>query len=647
MLQFFNLKFTFRILIPSLVMKKTGLLLLMVLLWSLSIHGQTFTSVTDWPMPAGQTRGLVRPAFKCVPRFVKVALGEEVHVKLIIDVTFSTPMNPVAPYAFRYLYNGNIYTDEDLGQDVFKAIKLARAVFSVRVQGANNYNKQISYNSVIGAFDLGIFPKNVNVNEFAAHIQALEEVSYYGTQTIEQTINNLKSKQVTTQTNTNTKPNAIGNKPTAPTHTNNTNSVPNVGTTTPTNGAKAQVKDPVNQLIKPTAPTKDTFWSDKTSQTTTESTEVGKVIPEQPNHKNLPNFVQTTDGGYYYRGSDGRFRQVTAAEYDRMKKASIPVTQGNTPSHRSANTEETRIAIDKMFSDAKARNDAVNQKIEQVTYAWAQNFYFAEAIRNGKQNLAALSSLGGNYNSVTELENEFNQKYYSIRSEVSNLESARNAKLANAVAGNFNGSTTEQAVGQGVQLIGGILNSAKADKERKEAEAALKAERARQIAAIAAAKQKARLELRTKLLRSFPDGGTPLTAHKVTAKEIYMFGYITDKSTFQNETGSVAISNVFPVAQYSDGTFPFKTTVANKLKGYAPGDVVLIGYYADKDSAEQMRNSFINLAAKSELTVKQFVIKTLPSGNATPGANNDFWETGKKAGTTVPKPDKKADFWNN
>jgi hypothetical protein len=66
-----------------------------------------------------------------------------------------------------------------------------------------------------------------------------------------------------------------------------------------------------------------------------------------------------------------------------------------------------------------------------------------------------------------------------------------------------------------------------------------------------------------------------------------------------------------------------------------------------------MRNAFINLAAKSELVVKPFTVKTVPGSTSlgSKGVSGDFWETGKKATTkpndTLRAEKKKDTFWDN
>jgi hypothetical protein len=399
----------------------------------------------------------------------------------------------------------------------------------------------------------------------------------------------------------------------------------------------------------------DDFWSDKSSTKTTTNGSAGNVVPEQASHKNLPDFVRTTDGGYFQRGADGKFRQVSADEYQQAKKqvANSKTQPQKEPEQPKITPEEFGAQASKNFRDQVAQNNAIYENIDRKFDMYKQNFYHAQAIQSGKENLAGLSRLEGNYSSVQELEAEFNQKYNSIRGEVNNLEQARNSQLNNAVTSTFNGNSTEQAIGQGMQVIGSMINNAQAAKERKEAQAALKLERDRQLAAMAASKTRARIELRTKLVQSFPDGGTPLSSHKVTLPEVYVFAYVNDKATFNNEQALVSLSNVFPVQQYSDGTYPYKTTILNKLKGFAPGEITLVGYYGDKARAEEMRNAFINLAAKSELAVRPFTVKTVPGSTSTgsKGSTGDFWETGKKATTkpndTLRAEKKKDTFWDN
>ncbi|MDX5437603.1 MAG: hypothetical protein LPK03_10435, partial [Pontibacter sp.] len=305
--------------------------------------------------------------------------------------------------------------------------------------------------------------------------------------------------------------------------------------------------------------------------------------------------------------------------------------------------EEIQASIRDNITQQQARQEAINQRIEQRAQVWAQNFYYAEAISSGKQNLAELSRLSGNYNSVAELEAEFNQKSASIQAEVNSLQQARNAQLSNAANGYFNEGATEKAVAQSMQQIGNIVNHHKAQKEAREAHLALQRERQQKLAAMEAARKRAIQDLRNKLVSSFPDGGTPISSHKVAAEQVYLFAYITDKNSFGNEHASVAISNVFPVQRYSDGTYPYKTTVVNKLQGFGAGNLTLVGYYTDRQKAEEMRTSFLNLAQKSNLRVQPITYTPAKTSASQSQTKGDFWENGQQTNPTQ----KKDDFWNN
>jgi hypothetical protein len=577
------------------------------------------TSVRDWPMPAGYSNGLTKPGFKVVPTFSFLNLGSEKHLILKMDVQMGTARNPVGPFSFRYTFSGKEYTDQDLGFDPFTSIRMQQAEFDVLVQGPN-MSKRIIYQSGISQEDLGIVPKEAVLSTYRCHIENLKNITYSGTETIETAIRGYEANR--------NKKTEIKSTPVVPKVSNNT-----PYTTAPEKKTESPgIKTTTNTVTNKTATTQ----SNNQSQ-------------NQSNLKNLPDLLRTTDGGYFQRGADGKFKRVTEDEYYKAKTtAAAAKNTPAAPEEPKMTPAEVKNAVDKMFTDARDRDAAIDARFKQVSQAIQQNFYYSEAVRNGKKNLSELSTLSGDYSSIEQLEAEFKQKYNSIHGEVQALEQTRNAQLNNAVNANFNGSSTEQAVGQGVALIGGLINSAKANKEEKEARAALLRERAREKEALIAAKKKARTEMRNQLLKSFPGGGTPLTAHKINLPEVYMFSYMIEPASMINEKADVSVSNVFPVAQYSDGTYPLKTVVSGRLKGMAKGDVMLVGFYSDKNSAEQMRNSFMTLAQKSELTVKQVTLKTTNSNSSgTSTVSGNFWETGKKQTPASDTTKKKSDFWNN
>lgn len=630
----------------------------LLLFGTFEISVSQVVSIRDWPMPAGDRYGLVKPGFRIMPTLFLENFGTETHLVLKMDVKLSTPQSPTGGFSYRYMYDGEEFTDQDLGFAPFNNVGYGVATFNVVVQGPG-VNVRTNYETALGREKIATVPKDARIGAYTTHIQELVSIYYVRDENLRNAViarkAEIRKKQADEKRLADAKIEADKQK--VKKQEEEKAALEKKTAAEAATRKQAQEKAAEQNQNQNTAEGKgtagqskeqDSFWSDKPQRKPPGS---DNAVPDNAGHKNLPDFVRTTDGGYFHRGANGKFREVTAAEYQQAKNAAAAFRVERNqpePAKPEITVDDIMTSVKKDQAANQAIFDNIDQKFTQQANAWRQNFYHAEAIRSGKQNLSGLSRLEGNYNSVAELEAEFNQKYSSIRYEVSNLEQARNAQLNNAVTHNFNGNSTEQAIGQGIQLIGNMVNSGKAAKEAKEAQAALKLDRERNLAAIAAAKKRALLELRTKLLTSFPNGGLPLTAHKVTQPEVYIFTYITDKVAFNNEQALVSVSNVYPVAQYSDGTYPFKTTVLNKVKGYAPGEVTIVGYYNSKEIAEQMRNSFVNLAAKSNLQVKSFVVKgTTGSGATDPVTPGDFWETGKKTVPAIPTTDKKSDFWNN
>ena len=189
------------------------------------------------------------------------------------------------------------------------------------------------------------------------------------------------------------------------------------------------------------------------------------------------------------------------------------------------------------------------------------------------------------------------------------------------------------------------------------------------------------LQMRNGFISQFPDGGVPLSSHKVSVNELYFFSYTFDKSTMSAANPPVHVTNVFSISRYGDGTWPFKNTMVNELKKLGgAGTVTIMGYYTTKDLAEEMRASFLRLAGKCGIAVKETNYKGKKASGSSSGndfwdnsgskktktpaktktnADDDFWETGNgKTNNTndepdvippskKPSPKKDDDFWNN
>ena len=274
---------------------------------------------------------------------------------------------------------------------------------------------------------------------------------------------------------------------------------------------------------------------------------------------------------------------------------------------------------------------------------------YNESISNNKKRLEEASQLSGNYSSIADIEREFSNKMSSIRGITNNIESQQNAKLNYAVGAKFNANPTEMAIGQGLNLVGNILNGAKAARDAREAQEQLRIQRENEIKKFEEERKRAILEMRQDLFKRFPDGSPPKQS-KYENNTIYFFAYITEKNKIQETKPLVTVTNIFPVSKFDDGTFPYKVSIMNKLTGIAPGNINLTGFFESSERAEEIRKVFIKLAETSQLTVKQFQLKT----NSTSASNtnktiaSDFWENGKNTDSSqLKKQIKKDAFWEN
>jgi hypothetical protein len=168
---------------------------------------------------------------------------------------------------------------------------------------------------------------------------------------------------------------------------------------------------------------------------------------------------------------------------------------------------------------------AADQSIKQMYNDYKVMGSYNQGIEADKQRLNEVSQLSGNYNSIQDIEREFASKMSSIRGITSSIESQQNAKLNYAVASKFNANPTEMAVGQGLKLVGTIINGAKAAKDAREAAEALRLQKEAEIKRFEEAKRKAILGLRNDLFKKFPDGNPPSPDFKSDKTTLYFLYY--------------------------------------------------------------------------------------------------------------------------
>lgn len=301
--------------------------------------------------------------------------------------------------------------------------------------------------------------------------------------------------------------------------------------------------------------------------------------------------------------------------------------------------------LEKTIQDSKEFEDTMVSKATGVV----QSYYQGQAALESKSNINSLSKLTGDYGSIDELERDFNTQYAQINQETSNFVESKKASINSRFDSSTSTDSYDAMGNEAAKLIGGIITDIEANRARKKALEELEAQKQAKLKEIEAAKINQRISLRTKLVDAFPNGGLPLSSHRITAENVYLFAYITNKSQFGNENVEIAISNVFLVAQYSDGTFPYKNSILNQLNGFGKGEVTIVGYYTDEATAKDTHETFTKLAYKTGMKVNPFSFKkevTNTSSNAKT-STTDFWETSKKEQPKNEKKETKSDFWND
>jgi hypothetical protein len=359
------------------------------------------------------------------------------------------------------------------------------------------------------------------------------------------------------------------------------------------------------------------------------------------NQANSRSEIFTENKNYTFNSSQPSVNSVNTP-YNSTNKSSAP-----------SNNDPLNGLADKM-KNQQLQNDQIFKNIDNSFTKLANDQRvigsYNESISNNKKRLEDASQLSGNYSSIADIEREFSNKMSSIRGITNNIESQQNAKLNYAVGATFNTNATEMAIGQGLNLVGNILNGAKAAKDARAAQEALRYQRELEIKKFEEEKKRAILEMRKELFKRFPDGSPPDQQLKIQNKVIYFFAYITEKNKIEETKPAVTVTNIFPVTKFDDGTFPYKVSIMNKLTGIAPGNISLTGFFETSERAEEIRKVFIKLAESSQLTIRQFQLKTNSTASSNTDYKNtaDFWENGKNADSSqLKKQSKKDAFWEN
>jgi hypothetical protein len=179
----------------SLITRVLQLIFILCIAATSQLHAQLrATSVRDWPMPVGQKTGLSKPSFKILRTLFFENAGSEKHLILKMEIAMSMVNNPLAPFSYKYTFDGKEYTEKDLGTAPFSGISMQKADFNIKVQGPG-VNEIVLYESSMPRKDLGKVPEDASINTYTCSILSLENISYSGTESIHSAITALQNNK--------------------------------------------------------------------------------------------------------------------------------------------------------------------------------------------------------------------------------------------------------------------------------------------------------------------------------------------------------------------------------------------------------------------------------------------------------------------
>lgn len=302
-----------------------------------------------------------------------------------------------------------------------------------------------------------------------------------------------------------------------------------------------------------------------------------------------------------------------------------------------------------VMADIKSRNKLANEPTAPLTRSQIQsNAANAEAVRALRDRWESLKSrqrLGDTeFTDTAQVDAAYYQQLRAINTDAEQIREEAAGRIQSAAQEAFAGDGQYgAAVGGLVGLVGTAINNADVERERREARADLQRERDAQIAQIEARKlaleqrraqqladiqqrkveaeareSELRVQMRRDLLKTFPEGGTPLSSQNIPEDELYFFSYaVKDVAT---EDSPIFISNVFPIARYSDGAWPYKQSFVGDLSRLAPAEPRLVGFFLSRDQALAARESLLSLSAESGFVIREIEFKGKPSSGRTSNA---------------------------
>ncbi|MDB6131033.1 MAG: hypothetical protein JWM04_2140 [Verrucomicrobiales bacterium] len=356
-----------------------------------------------------------------------------------------------------------------------------------------------------------------------------------------------------------------------------------------------------------------------------------------------------------------------------------PTLEAMTPAERKAYGEKK---AEEVMVELNSRNKLANGPTAAPTEAQMEsneaNFRASLALRDRWDSLKSRQRLQDTeFANTSQIDAAYREQLRAINTSADEIRENAAPRIQAASQEAFaDQGETGRAIGGIVGLLGTAINNSDVERERREAKAELERERDQQIARIEARKRAAeqerarklaeakqmqeearrlevaaRIEMRQELLTFFPEGHTPLSSHKVTADELYFFAYAANAKETAQEKPPIHISNVFPIASYGDGSWPYKQSFSDELAKLTSVPPTVVGYFTTRAAADKMRNSLLQLSGEAGFEVSEIQFKGKPASAQKTGLPSPETASGKENFGGIDSTNKvkaqsaQDDFW--
>jgi hypothetical protein len=331
-------------------------------------------------------------------------------------------------------------------------------------------------------------------------------------------------------------------------------------------------------------------------------------LKEMDKENNYNNIIKQADN--YYNNKQYEQAKEKYTEANKLKQDEQYPKEKITEIDRSLAQAEKEVDNEQEYSqeDEKTQTDNENQSINSYNEndQSSSSYYNAQQIQKQQQAQKVIQE-------VNRIENQTQSNIQTINQTANNLSNL----VGNIYAAQYAQREAEMA------------RQAELERERREEE-----------------RREREIEMAWNTMSDFENnfnGYFKKSLTDATGRECVYFYFGSIRKYKNEKTGSIKISNVFPVYCYPDGSWPYVSDITNKLKSKY-GDVIIRGYFLTETNAERDKNNMANKARNSyfnnvNVNAYYFTYNEKPTNN---NQNTDFWGKEKSDNNDTQK-----DFWGN